>query len=65
MKTSVHLDRHTTNFEYQLYLRDEYKGVERPAFVVMRLNQLQIFLSPEQMIDLAKVVNKAVKEIES
>jgi hypothetical protein len=31
----------------------------------MRLNQLQIFLSPEQMIDLAKVVNKAVKEIES
>jgi hypothetical protein len=65
MKTSVHLDRHTTNFEYQLYLRDEYKGVERPAFVVMRLNQLQIFLSPEQMINLARVVSEAVKEIES
>jgi hypothetical protein len=65
MKTSVHLDKHTTNFEYQFYRENRYMGVERPAFIVMRLNQLQIFLSPEQMIDLAKVVNKAVKEIES
>ena len=65
MKTSVHLDKHTTNFEYQLYCENRLMGVERPAFIVMRLNQLQIFLSPEQMINLARVVSEAVKEIES
>jgi len=40
MKTSVHLDKHTTNFEYQLYCENRLMGVERPAFIVMRLNQL-------------------------
>ena len=65
MKTSVHLDKHTTDFGYQFYREGEHRGIPRPAFVVLRLNQLQIFLSPEQMRDLAEVVSKAVEEVES
>lgn len=65
MQTSVHLDKHKTDFGYNFFGGGSFKGSPRPNFFILRVNQLNIFLSPEQMIELAKVVKKAVKEIES
>jgi predicted proteasome-type protease len=65
MQTSVHLDKHKTDFGYNFFGGGSFKGSPSTNFFILRVNQLNIFLSPEQMIDLAKVVNKAVKEIES
>lgn len=65
MKTSVHLDRNSTDFGYEFFGGGSFKGAPRPNFFILRVNQLNIFLSPEQMINLARVVNEAVKEIES
>ena len=65
MKTSVHLDRHKTDFGYDFFGGGSFKGSPRPNFFILRVNQLNIFLSPEQMIKLASVVDEAVKEIES
>lgn len=64
MKTSVLLDKNTTNFEYQFHRAKMYMGSERPSFFVIRLNQLDVFLSPDQMIKLARVANRAVEEID-
>jgi len=65
MQTSVHLDKHKTDFGYNFFGGGSFKGSPRPNFFILRVNQLNIFLSPEQMIKLASVVDEAVKEIES
>jgi len=64
MKTSVRLDRHKTDFGYYFFGGESFNGSPRPNFFVLRVNQLEIFLSPEQMGDLARVVNRAVEEID-